>query len=374
MRKSKRKPLTRYQFKKLIESRWILEGLPYKFTGKDLDIDNDITHDKDYFEIYCPKHNHTSKKMARSILNRGAYCEKCTIDKTAVSKTLTKEQAYQAMVDRWGLNSQYDLVKTADTFVSTRKDITVYCKIHGPYTARANSFLQGNGCLKCFRESRIGSTKLSQEEFIEEAENVWGKGRWGYDKVTYTGTNNKITIYCPIHHEYFEQIAFYHLQGACGCRRCKPKSKGEIAICKYLDEHGIQYKHGESVYIDTGEIARHTDRIEVDFIINDNIWIEYNGDQHYRFIKGVFHPTYQSFWNQVHRDIIQREMAERQGTELLVISYPDLDRIPEILDAYLGPSHQDITKHLEPVLLPVPLYYYHYGQNKTIEAKGSSIP
>jgi DNA-directed RNA polymerase subunit RPC12/RpoP len=370
----KRHSYTKREFKEKLEKFWSDSGYNYELVDFDPSEDHMYTNKKVKFK--CNECGAEYEIIARRLLEEQKRCKYCTSKERAIGRTTTQKEFLDHLYDVYGKDSQYDLEKTASTFTKMAEPLTVYCNIHGPYTIkRAFGFYRGVGCRKCW-DSKVGDlTRRSVDTFIQQSIDIWGPDRWGYDKVVYVNNNTKVTLFCKIHNEYFEQVPSSHLYGFCGCNKCKPFSKGEEKVREYLVNHSIPFKKNQNYQVDTGEIARTEPRINVDFVLNSGkLWIEYNGQQHYEYSSMYHNHSHQNFWNQVHRDTVQHEMAERQGIELLVIPYPDLDRITEVLDAFFGPNHQDITTHLEPVLLPVPLYYYHYGQNKTIEAKGSSIP
>ena len=62
-----------------------------------------------------------------------------------------------------------------------------------------------------------GNKKLTTEDFIEKAKEVHGN-KYDYSKVNYKNISTKITIVCPIHGE-FEQAPCKHLSGS-GCPKC----------------------------------------------------------------------------------------------------------------------------------------------------------
>jgi hypothetical protein len=70
------------------------------------------------------------------------------------------------------------------------------------------------------------------------------------------------------------------------------------------------------------------------------------------------HYRYSLFLKQYRRDTVVKEYAESNGIHLLTIPYVDIDRIPEILEEFLGPTHNNITTVLHPKLLPI-----LYGQD-----------
>ena len=84
-------------------------------------------------------------------------------------------------------------------------------------------------------------------------------------------------------------------------------------------------------------------RIELN---NKEYWIEYNGEQHYHYIPFFHENTQRTFSEQIQRDLSIRNYALENGIEFLEIPYLDIDRIPEILQAFLFEG-KDITTKIE---------------------------
>lgn len=138
---------------------------------------------------------------------------------------------------------------------------------------------QGSRCPKCGnkrkgqyrkvrKNGRIQKRTMTTDEFIERAREVHGD-KYDYSQTVYRGSQQKVTIICPIHGS-FEQRATSHLQGA-GCKRCaakanrshgpqaKPKGKPKRigAPAMTLDEfvnraheiHGDKYDYSQVEYV-----------------------------------------------------------------------------------------------------------------------------
>jgi len=346
---------TKTQFKEELEKLWEKDGVT------NLELVNFDTSDEsmkvnDEFEVHCKIHDYTFKRKARRLLDEKSWCDKCRLEKQSRENTIPKKEFLKRMKKKHGDNSQYDYEKTLETYTGMAKPLTVYCTKHGPYQLkRAVGFLY-TGCSEC-RAEHIGDLfRRTTEEFISEAESVWGPGRWGYDRVDYINNSTPVEIYCPIHDEFFWQVPSSHLYGYCGCNKCKPMSLGENRIKEYLDSNHILYR--KNVNYDTGQLARDSNRVNIDFVIGKDIWIEYNGQQHYGYVPMFHHDKYSLFLKQYRRDTVVKEYAESNGIHLLTIPYVDLDRIPEILEEFLGSTHNNIATVLHPKLLPI-----LYGQD-----------
>ena len=93
------------------------------------------------------------------------------------------------------------------------------------------------------------SRKLTTEEFIKRAKMVHGD-KYDYSKVNYVNNSTKVTIICPIHGE-FEQNMINHINGKQGCPKCGGTSKSttEEFIEKSRKIFGDKYDYSEVNYI-----------------------------------------------------------------------------------------------------------------------------
>ena len=63
------------------------------------------------------------------------------------------------------------------------------------------------------------SPKLSEEQVLKRFSNTWGD-RWDYSEVVYTNNSTPVTIICREHGE-FQQAPASHWGGYLGCSRCR---------------------------------------------------------------------------------------------------------------------------------------------------------
>ena len=94
--------------------------------------------------------------------------------------------------------------------------------------------------------------KLTTEEFIRRAKEVWGD-RYTYEKSVYTTSKSKVIVTCSIHGD-FPTTAYDFLHGhgcpSCGMDAVKQKRRKPqddfIAQCKAI--HGDRYDYSQTVY------------------------------------------------------------------------------------------------------------------------------
>lgn len=146
----------------------------------------------------------------------------------------------------------------------------------------------------------------------------------------YNDTVTKIKLKCKICGFVWDVRLADVLRGA-SCPHCQgldKQSKGEHFIEQYLLEKGISYER---------EYPLKNSRQRFDFYLPEyNIAIEYQGKQHYKYIK-YFHHTYQGFKKSKERDKRKREYCTENGILLLEIPYSWKDTtIVAYLDSNLG--------------------------------------
>lgn len=129
---------------------------------------------------------------------------------------ITKEDFLAKMQELHG--DDYELI---GEFIDHLTEVDIFCNKkdfardkHGIFKARPIDIMKNTiGCPVCG-----GTKKSNTEEWIKKA-NYVHNGYFIYDEKTqYKGSNNLITVKCPIH-GYFEVMACRHLYGS-GCPKC----------------------------------------------------------------------------------------------------------------------------------------------------------
>ena len=130
-------------------------------------------------------------------------------------------------------------------------------------------------------------------------------------------------------HEWFASPT--HLLNGKGCPRCK-QSMGEKIIRHFLEKHNItytpQYKYDDLFGVNGGLLS-------FDFYLhNENILIEYQGEQHFHSIK--FFGGEAKYLKQIENDNIKREFCKNNNFILLEIEYFNYNNIEDILNKWLN--------------------------------------
>jgi hypothetical protein len=191
--------------------------------------------------ITCPKHGNF-EQQARSHLS-GQGCRKCSNLEITLSEKEFIEKARKLHGSKYG----YDKVQ----YINGVTKIIITCHVHGDFTQRADSHLQGIGCPDCSPKS----IKATTNEFVDKAIEVHGN-KYDYSKVNYIGCYEDVIITCPLHGE-FRQKPSIHLSGS-GCKTCgyeKVRDTLKISCIDFISKadkiHGSLYDYSKVVYVTT---------------------------------------------------------------------------------------------------------------------------
>lgn len=209
-------------------------------------------------------------------------------------------------------------------YINRVTPIQCQCKVcQHTWNPLPGNLLQGKKCPRCKAIKNGNSRRKDFKSFIELA-NELHYNKYDYSKSIYINNFTQIAIICPIHGEFL-QIPYVHLRG-CGCPKCN-QSKGEILVENLLKKYGIYY---ESQF----EVNLGTRKAYIDFFLPEhNIFIEYNGLQHYIPVKHFGGEI--RFQEQLSRDNLLREYCSSNSINLIEIKYGSSEEcIENILKQY----------------------------------------
>lgn len=278
----------------------------------------------DKVTIICPKHGEFEQTPSSHLAGNGCYW--CGRESQSVKTKNTQADIIRRAREVHG--DKYDYSKVI--YKGIDKKIVITCPKHGDFLQTPNVHLQGHGCPECGNDEWLSKMTFSKEEFIERARDMHGD-EYDYSLVDYVNQMTKVKIICK-KHGVFEQKPHSHLHWQ-GCPKCS-SSIGERRIMRYLEKRGIKYKHHHRVPYKVPPIKSH---FEIDFFLPDHgLFIEYNGQQHYRHVAYWKHDN--PLPHRKARDAALRKYCEEtDGIRLLEIPYTDFDRIEEILEQELKP-------------------------------------
>lgn len=257
---------------------------------------------------------------------KGHGCPDCGMD--AVKQKRRKPQDDFIAQCKSVHGDRYDYSQTI--YRGKRQKVTIICRKHGPFEQWPDGHLSGQGCPTCKIEEAAIRNAKGTEKFVEEARKVHGN-KYDYSQVVYVNNKTNVTVICPDHGP-FEVAPQDHLQGMNGCPRCST-SKGEKRILVWLESHNIPYLWHKSIKSKLAPNKRKKFIPDFQLPTKDGMFIEYNGEQHYR-PKELWGGEKQ-LRKQQKRDAALREYCRQEEIRLLEIPYTDFDRIEEILEQEL---------------------------------------
>ena len=192
--------------------------------------------------IICPKHGEFLQ-TPNSHLN-GSGCPECC----DFNHKYTTEEFIQKSRNKHG--DKYDYSKVE--YVNNHTKVCIICPKHGEFWMKPQNHLFGQGCFKCFHEKR--ELKYNTESIIEKFKKTHGD-KYDYSLVKYTGIVNKVTIVCPEHGK-FEQNISSHIKGAeCPiCGHIKSGKTKRLTTENFIERarliHGDKYDYSKVEYVD----------------------------------------------------------------------------------------------------------------------------
>jgi len=241
----------------------------------------------------------------------------------------------QDVLDRW--DYELNAISPSKIGFGVKQQYYIKCprNIHISESKSLNSFTNGHkgtmDCKYCNSFAQWGIDNLG-EDFLEK---YWDYEKntvnpWGISKAT---NKPKVYIKCQednSHGSYsMTPNDFYSNRR---CSKCN-ESKGEKRITTYLqNKYIINISQKEF----KGLVGLKNGNLSYDFYLPKpyNLLIEYQGEQHERYIKGL-HKSKKDFEKQQEHDRRKRLYAKNNNINLLEIWYWDFDNIEQILDKYL---------------------------------------
>lgn len=295
----------------------------------------------------CKKHNEPVIRRPLNLL-KGWGCSLCMkelgktwtdviaskYDKSKRVYALTKEQFIQQAQKAHGDSYDYSQVK----YFNNDTAVIIQCKKCGlEFPVIPSTHVRGGGkCKNCYGKKIDHSENIRAQVFIARANEVHNNRYVYLDKVVYP--DEKVHIQCSVHGE-FTMLPKHHLAGF-GCPMCFPNqdvpsgiSNGEKVVMEYLDSIGVEYVYNKEV--PNKHHLSNRSYLRPDFqLLDKNVIIEFNGEQHYRFVKGM-HATEEQFKQQQLRDEDMRMYCRDNNIRLLEIRYDEIDKIPNLISNFL---------------------------------------
>ncbi len=184
---------------------------------------------KEKVEIICKVHGSFWQTPSNHL--HGFGCWECGREIVVSSRKLSGKEFFLRCEERHDKYYSYphQEYKTPDTI------ITVSCPQHGDFKIKSRNHLWiGQGCRKCYQETRGVRRSVKWDEFYKNAIEIH-EGKYVYDENSYVMLTEHVRIKCK-KHGWFEQRGHEHLSGK-GCSVCaRELSRGRWQSSKIPDE------------------------------------------------------------------------------------------------------------------------------------------
>ena len=276
--------------------------------------------------LRCKIHNIIFKEKPGNIFKRNVFpkCPECL-----------RLKRCEAFIDYIKNNyPKIDYIKAQEAFVDYYTPIKLFCNLHPDETILLSpeQVMGKNGhtglprkflCNSCKSEYDIKSWIISFEKKFPDHSFDFNKSKYIVDHYESSGNPiAKITdVYCKDCGKYFTARSCVLIHSG-RCPECCVKSTGEIFIEIWLESNFIDFKSQVKVSHELVEGKFVGSDIILDFIIqynNKEIWIEYNGEQHYTWCKHF--QTLEKFEGQIKRDNNIRNYCKNNNIILIEIPY-----------------------------------------------------
>ena len=287
-----------------------------------------IVGEKPYIQVkhkYCES---VYEVNANSFINQYRRCAKCCGYENSFAYYIEKVLG-EPIEKYWDFNK--NTVNPYHIRKKSNKKIWIKCTetdYHGSYEVRCADFTSGVRCGYC--------NPTGKKPKIHPLDSF---GYKHFDKVMSWHPDNKISPFrvspsckkkckfiCP-ECGYIWSAKISNINNGTWCPVCN-SSKGEKKINSWLRLNNIEFIPQKEF---EGLIGLGGKNLSYDFYLPDyNLLMEYQGEQHERFVKG-FHENKECFKKQQEHDKRKRDYARDNNIDLLEIWYWDFDNIEEIL-------------------------------------------
>ena len=253
-------------------------------------------------------HNHFS----------GKGCKKCQYKNLPQNQAISHEEFLNKAKNIHGDKFEY-----VSKYIANKKNITIKCLVcENIFKQKAHSHLEGKGCKRCQYKNLLQNNPMIIDEFENRCKKIHDyKYEYCQD---YKGNKYKINIFCKKHNFWFKQNAGGHLYHGQGCPRCNC-SKGELKILSFLKDKNIKYELEKKF-----DECRFVLPLSFDFYLpENNICIEYDGEQHYVSIACFGGEKYLK--DVKNKDKIKNDFCKKNKIKLIRIPFYEFNNIDEIL-------------------------------------------
>lgn len=286
-----------YNTEEFIEKSKLIHGNKYDYSKVD------YKNCKSKIIIICKEHGEFQQIPSSHL--KGYGCGRC-----GGSKLYMTEEIIERFKLIHGIRYDYSKVN----YTKYENKVKIICRIHGEFEQMVDTHLRGNGCSKC-----SGKYRSNNQEFIEKAIKIH-RDKYNYDKVNYKNAYTDVIINCNKHGDFLLRPTD-HLHLKRGCPGCHG-SIGELLVENLLIKNNIKYKPQYSF-----PDLKYRRCLLFDFgILNDKEeligLLEYNGIQHYEFVKHM-HQNQEGFEIYKFKDKLKQDYCIKNNIPLYIIRYDE---------------------------------------------------
>ena len=272
----------------------------------------------------CPE-GHVGKLILTNFLS-GHRCRKCAYIKNGDIFRKPFEEVKQAFTD-----SGYTLLSTE--YKSIKIPLDYRCPEGHLGKIRLDDFSSGHGCRKC---ADIKNGDRCRKPF-EEVKQAFTERGYELLSTEYINCDTHLEYSCPKRH--LGKITFSHFSSGVGCAKCSQSRSEKLTRDIFEKIMSVEFQTVRPDFLKNPKTGRN---LELDGY-NENLKLafEYNGEQHYKFLK-YFHDTEEDFKIQREHDEFKYKKCLELGITLISIPYTFDCYNPEKLEIFIK---DELIKH-----------------------------
>ena len=236
----------------------------------------------------CPEHGEY-KALVKSVISGNYRCTRCVGKDVLDGRKVSYEDFLKKLTDKY-----HDSVTPfKEDYKNTMTPMRFKCNTCGHVFERTpNAFMFANlrnPCPECSKREISAEKTKTTEEFIKDAINVWGDGKFSFEKTIYTKSNEKVTITCLECGRDFDIEANSFLSGRHGCpyHNCNASIK-EKEISEFLTSIGVDNVTNDRKILDGHELDIYAPEYNIAIEFDGIFWHnELYKDERYHLDKTV---------------------------------------------------------------------------------------
>ena len=217
---------------------------------------------------------------------------------------LCKKYSYEELKNIYEKHN-YILLSSYDEYKINTSYLSFKCPEGHIHKNKLQYFLQGQKCKECGIKKGKEFQKHKYDFILKEFE------KRGYTLISdnYESRNKKLNYICSNGHTV--SITYGNLKSGYGCPHCPNKSEQK---CREIFEkyYSKPFPNCRPDFMERLELDGYNEELKIAF--------EYNGRQHYEFVKG-WHKKDEDLLNQIARDDLKKDLCIQHDIKLYIIPY-----------------------------------------------------